>query len=310
VELTRSSREIRYSSPEDFVLDANTGVLSLPEGSHVAFMDRAALYPLVGQDHCMAHKWGNEQVGLYFGEEHLFHDLQVQASYEHSSPWQGFVPRPQPERLARTFKKLESSAPLKICIIGDSISSGCNASAITGVAPGMPPYPELLAEAIRQRRPGEVNLANYSVSGTGMKYGLDVVGAVMNEAPDLVIIAYGMNDVGFNPVEEFTTQAAVILKTIKASNIETEVILISSMLGNPEWVYTPTPNFFIFRDALESLCGDGVALADLTSLWADLLKVKSYHDLTGNGVNHPNDFGHRIYAQFLMDLLGFAPSNG
>ena len=146
LELTRSSGEIRYSSPEDFILDAEKGVLTLPEGSQIAFMDRAALYPPIGQDHCMAHKKGDDQVGLYFGEEHLFHDLQVQASYAHSSPWQGFMPRPQPERLPVTFKKLSSSAPLKICIIGDSISSGCNASALTGVAPGMPPYPELLAD--------------------------------------------------------------------------------------------------------------------------------------------------------------------
>jgi hypothetical protein len=25
--------------------------------------------------------------------------------------------------------------------------------------------------------------------------------------------------------------------------------------------------------------------------------------MTGNGVNHPNDFGHRIYAQVLSALL-------
>ncbi|MCA9034833.1 MAG: alpha/beta hydrolase [Planctomycetaceae bacterium] len=34
-----------------------------------------------------------------------------------------------------------------------------------------------------------------------------------------------------------------------------------------------------------------------------MLKRKSDHDLTGNGVNHPNDFGHRIYAQVLSSLL-------
>ena len=33
-----------------------------------------------------------------------------------------------------------------------------------------------------------------------------------------------------------------------------------------------------------------------------MLKHKQYWDLTGNGVNHPNDFGHRIYAQVLTSL--------
>jgi hypothetical protein len=46
-----------------------------------------------------------------------------------------------------------------------------------------------------------------------------------------------------------------------------------------------------------------VALADLTSIWGELLKRKSFYDLTGNGVNHPNDFGHCVYAETLLALL-------
>ena len=56
-------------------------------------------------------------------------------------------------------------------------------------------------------------------------------------------------------------------------------------------------------DALAGLCGKGVVLADVTSMWQDLLKRKSFHDLTGNGVNHPNDFGHRVYAQVISTLV-------
>jgi hypothetical protein len=26
-------------------------------------------------------------------------------------------------------------------------------------------------------------------------------------------------------------------------------------------------------------------------------------DLTGNGLNHPNDFGHRLYAQAILEYL-------
>lgn len=35
----------------------------------------------------------------------------------------------------------------------------------------------------------------------------------------------------------------------------------------------------------------------------DLLRRKRYLDLSGNGLNHPNDFGHRLYAQVLLHLL-------
>jgi acyl-CoA thioesterase-1 len=54
---------------------------------------------------------------------------------------------------------------------------------------------------------------------------------------------------------------------------------------------------------LADLCRPGIALADLTSIWSALLQHKKDWDLTGNGVNHPNDFGHRIYAQALSTLL-------
>ena len=30
---------------------------------------------------------------------------------------------------------------------------------------------------------------------------------------------------------------------------------------------------------------------------------KSPYDLTGNGINHPNDFGHRLYAHTILSLL-------
>jgi hypothetical protein len=41
----------------------------------------------------------------------------------------------------------------------------------------------------------------------------------------------------------------------------------------------------------------------MTSIWTEFLERKHDWDLTGNGVNHPNDFGHRVYAQVLSTLL-------
>ena len=47
-------------------------------------------------------------------------------------------------------------------------------------------------------------------------------------------------------------------------------------------------------------------MADVTSVWLELAKRKPYWDYTGNGLNHPNDFGHRLYAQVILAL--FAPA--
>ena len=41
----------------------------------------------------------------------------------------------------------------------------------------------------------------------------------------------------------------------------------------------------------------------MTAVWQTLLARKHYLDMTGNGVNHPNDYGHRLYAQVILALL-------
>jgi acyl-CoA thioesterase I len=68
---------------------------------------------------------------------------------------------------------------------------------------------------------------------------------------------------------------------------------VAPMMGNAEWDVFDQDRFPQFGAQLKELEARGVAVGDVTSLWADLLKRKSFYDLTGNGLNHPNDFGHR-----------------
>ena len=53
--------------------------------------------------------------------------------------------------------------------------------------------------------------------------------------------------------------------------------------------------------------GPGIALADMTSIWTEIVARKKYLDLTGNGLNHPNDFGHRLYAGVILATIGGKP---
>ncbi|MBM4074589.1 MAG: VCBS repeat-containing protein [Planctomycetes bacterium] len=75
------------------------------------------------------------------------------------------------------------------------------------------------------------------------------------------------------------------------------------MLGNRDWIRLRAESFPEYRDALKKLTGPGIALADVTSVWEEFLKLKKDWDQTGNGVNHPNDFGHRVYAHVIQTLL-------
>ena len=75
------------------------------------------------------------------------------------------------------------------------------------------------------------------------------------------------------------------------------------MLGNLKWHHLSSDQFTIYQNALKELTDNGIVLADMTALTSDILRFKSFYDITGNGVNHPNDFGHRLYAQVILSML-------
>ena len=167
----------------------------------------------------------------------------------------------------------------------------------------MPPYPTLVAAQLQQTYGSKVTLHNKAVAGWSSGKGVQELDSVLACKPDLVIVAYGMNDVGGRNPEAFRANIDMMLRRIKAANPATEAVLVATMTGNPDWVHTPAEMFPKYRAALASLERPGVVLADLTSVWLRMLERKRPTDLTGNGVNHPNDYGHRLYAQTILALL-------
>ena len=117
--------------------------------------------------------------------------------------------------------------------------------------------------------------------------------SVSKVQPDLVLIAYGMNDAGYASAADFTGRIQKIMSQIRGGAPAAEFVLVAPMLPHPEWDYVIEGGILEYRDGLARLCDDGVVIADVTSLWSALLARKSQHDLSGNGINHPNDFGHR-----------------
>lgn len=41
----------------------------------------------------------------------------------------------------------------------------------------------------------------------------------------------------------------------------------------------------------------------MTDMHTHLLRLKRYWDMTGNNINHPNDFLARVYAQVVSQVL-------
>jgi lysophospholipase L1-like esterase len=225
-------------------------------------------------------------------------------SYVHRrEDWPGHVPVFAGNQLPLTTRRLKQKQPLAIALFGDSISTGCNASGWANVAPFQPPYQDLLVRNLQTVYGAKVTLTNFAVGGTDTAWGLANIGKVAEVKPDLVILAFGMNDAAGRPAREYQTNIRRMVDAVSQVRPDAEFILIATMLGHKDWTVLRHELFRSYRDALAVLCRPGIALADMTSIWAVFQQRKLDWDLTGNGVNHPNDFGHRIYAQVLSTLL-------
>lgn len=293
-----------YELGKDLELSTDGKELTVVEGATVPHLQEADKFPPAGAPRSIAHKTDDPARHVLFENGRWFHDQQVEVTYEHDAEaWSGATPPFSAEQLPKTIAKLRAGEPITIGVSGDSISAGGNASGPIKAPPGMPAFPELVAAQLEEHCGSKVTLKNRAVGGWTAQNGSDDLEELLAANPDLIIIAYGMNDVGYRNPELYRQTIASMLERIHQANPETEVILVSTMLGNPQWAPTPTELFPLYRDALASLTGPGVALADVTALWQQLLTRKETLDVIGNGVNHPNDFGHRLYAQAILAML-------
>ncbi|MFA6287062.1 MAG: SGNH/GDSL hydrolase family protein [Opitutaceae bacterium] len=295
-----SDGKTEYAPGTDYMIDAGRRRIVLTPGSRIPFFEEADLYKKKGEPRAIPAKLGNPETYLLYVERG-FPAKQVEIDYEPSGGWTGRTPAFAATSLNSTVAKLRKCERVVIAVTGDSITAGANAS--KNVPPFQPAFPALLQRGLKQAYGGPVLLANLGKAGATAEDGVANIDALSGLRPDLVIVAYGMNDTAGKDPLAYQSRIRRIVEGVRAASPATEFILVSSSLANPEWNWSQASQFAPYRDALQALTGPGVVLADATALWGDLLKNKRYLDLTGNGVNHPNDFGHRLYAQMLLSLL-------
>jgi acyl-CoA thioesterase-1 len=283
---------MKYEDGKDYVWKPGSDTIELTATSRIPFKTAAQMVPPPGSP--------NTLNGVLFSEGRFFHDLQVQVTYEHAGTW-ALQDSPQPEQLTRSLGKLRAKQPLKIVALGDSITEGYNASGFKAseAPPYQPAYPQLVANTLQERFGSKVTLANLGRAGTGAGWGLERVAQVAAETPDLVILAFGMNH--GEPASAFESVMRKLRDAVQAACPEADIVLVAPMTGNPRSF--PADRFCGYREALRNLMTPNVAMADVTSPWLELLKRKPFSDLSGNNINHPNDFGHRLYAQIICRLF-------
>jgi len=241
---------------------------------------------------------------LTFSEGPFFNDKQLVVTYEHDALWGGPVPQSAKDFLPQTFQIFEKGIPLKLAVFGDSISVGSSASGKCIRPPFMPRWGDLVAAELQRFYGSDIDCINPSLGGMRSDWGRDTVDGLLSfEKPDLVILGFGMNDAGVPFSEtQYADNIRAIMKSLRKQNPNVEFILLMSFQPNSKWrSLEPMPGYL---EALKEMQGSGVAIVDIWSLHGYLLEDKTYWDMTGNHVNHPNDFIVRIYAQALLSALG------
>ena len=289
-----------YEEGKDYLFDGRT--LRLAPNSSIPFFNYEELYHNNPDANPGVMKTVDGDY-MTFTEGPLFNDHQLAVTYEHSNPWKGPVPQAAKKQLPKTFQTLEAGRPLKLVVFGDSISAGASASGATGREPWMPRWADLVAGELARNYGSEIDYTNPSVGGMTSEWGRkNVDELVASKKPDLVILGFGMNDSWAFSAEQFRANTTAMMESIRKQNPDAEFILLMSFQPNAKWM-----SLARMTEYLEALCrleAPGVAVADLWSIHGYLLTHKTYWDMTGNHVNHPNDFIVRLYAQVLLARLG------
>ena len=303
--LISGDRSINFEVGKDFIWEAGSRELKLTADSKIPFKTPTELYPPANSPNAYSAQRGTGQ-WMFFGPGRVLHELQPVASYTANDDWQPpQTPAAPDAQLVGLRKALQAKQPINIVMLGDSISTGLDASAGADVAPRQPGYPELVAKGLETSFGSKCTLRNLSKSGMDANWGLSKMPEVLAAKPDLFLLAFGMNDAsGKRTPAEFSRITQEIINALKAALPNCSIILISPMTANPEWSKSSPELYPAYAEALGKLTGPGIAMANVTTIWTALAERKKYMDLSGNGLNHPNDYGHRIYAGVVLETIG------
>lgn len=315
--------QIRYEEGIDYQV-AGCRILRT-EQSRIPFLHRSAyIRPYTGQTETA---WLRLPGGREYAE--IFPDIyryQVLVTYRHEERWEQPLSHDQSARLSRSFRLLNEGSEFHLVFYGDSITAGWEASgcdepavdlmtledchAVVNRPPYMPSWAELVTDTLRRQFPNcSVHKYNRAAGGSTTGWGCRHAAALVTPcAPDLVVLGFGMNSLQ-DPPEQYVSEIRQIIQDIRRSHPLCEFLLLSPMVPNPEIAGFQNNALSDQQNALRDLAGReaGIALAEVHSLFLALMeRGKEYLALTGNCINHPNDFSVRIYAQCILDTLGIS----
>ena len=243
---------------------------------------------------------------FFFGSGKDFAPYQVCVTYTHEGKWNGPVPAYQGHKLPKSSMKLAKKQTLNVVYYGDSVTVGKEASGVNKIAPNMPRWSDMVTAQLEELTGASINATNTAKGGQTSQWGLENVEENVNKYnPDLVVLAFGMNDGSRKyTTSVFKANIEHIINKVRAKHPNCEFLLVATHLPNPD-ESSRQGNQEAYAACLKELANSksGVAVANVTEVHKYLLTVKRYGDMTANNVNHPNDWLIRVQGQIILQAL-------
>ncbi|NND05193.1 MAG: hypothetical protein HKN87_02335 [Saprospiraceae bacterium] len=279
--LSDDTTHVVYQEGKDYTIDYPKGEISRTLHSTIPDYSLHPLFGKVNFDHTETPNYSNDP---YF----IWVDYTTENAYPLAKP------NDQQKYLVNFRKRVESGTKTTIVSYGNSITAGGEASSDSLR------FQFRYLEHLQKLFPAaNLMMQDVSIPGRASSDGIELWDDYVGKTePDLVLLGWGMNDhnVGGNSPEQFKNNLVMLVTMIRERK-NAEVILFSAFPPNHHWKFgshrmehfaTATKDA-----ALESQC----AYADVYAVWQTALQRKDQSSLLANNINHPNDFGHWLYAE-------------
>lgn len=297
-----SDLKTQYKEGVDYII--RDGKICLTEQTSMPVFSLEEYYPKELKDGYSFQTTVEGFENIRYGEEDTFFKMQVSVTYTHSDAWEGIIPK-KSEKLQRFLDKAASGQPVTVLFYGDSITTGCNSSKMVNVPPYAPCWYEMVIDTMKKHF-GNPNIryVNTAVGGKNSDWALEeLLERAIDVNPDLMIYGFGMND-GWRPAKEFCELTGKVLDRFTEACPDADVAVIATMLPHFR-VKGFWGNQDTYEEGLYDLCEkyEHTDVVPVNSMHKAILQKKRYYDMTGNNVNHPNDFMARVYAQTIIKTI-------
>lgn len=212
----------------------------------------------------------------------------------------------------------KARGPINIAVIGDSVSHGCFGNGVPN------DYNAVYHNRLRLMLNGKfrtipVNIINTAIGGTTAPFALrNFDRDVLPHKPDLVIICFGLNDVG-GELDTYVSGLSGLFKKCNENGFEC-IFMTPNMLNTYRSEETEPQHYEYaaytaemqrsgkmdhFMEVAKQLAADfGVAVCDCYSEWKKL--SESGVDTTKlliNRINHPTREMHQLFADMLYETI-------